>query len=160
MRRATLAVLLMAIVLVAGCRQKSISKVYPSDMDTTWTAALKVIEAMTGHKPVKADREQGKIATDVTYGKVEQEYNGGYAPERRLEVWCGVITCKPEGSGTKVTIRVQRGYGSTDDRVAADEQDRQMFGYVVQTNNRELQDKFFANLQAELSTKQPAAKPG
>ncbi len=108
MKRRLLPVLIVvAVAAVVGCKGKEYSRVYEADMETTWEAALSVVQSLTGGEPERADREAGVMVTNwatVTYsGRADAS---GVTEE--AEVAKGTISLAAVESGTKVTIQVER----------------------------------------------------
>ena len=140
---------------VFGCKSgKSVSRVFQADMDTTWAAVVRVAENATPDKPSKLDREKGEIITGLVYGDLEHQYDSGYQVDNKLvEVWRAMIELKPEGKGTKVTVRLQKGDLSVadDPRVLGHREPE--IGFDLWSNETEWQDKFLNMVAEELAAK-------
>lgn len=114
MKRAISAVLLaIPAVILAGCTSKSVSRVYQADMDTTWAAVLTVAERVGCGPPQKADREKGRIVTRWTTGDVSSRPIDIGTSTTTVEILRGVISCKPDQGGTKVSVKVQMAEAET-----------------------------------------------
>lgn len=146
---ATLAILAGTI---AGCKSsKSVSRVFQTDMDTTWAAVVRVAENVTADKPMKLDRQEGEIITGLVYGDLEHQSDSDNGLNKKLvEVWRGVIKVETKGTETKVTIGMQKGGLSvTDDARVLGKREPEI-GFVLWSNETEWQDKFLDMVAAEL----------
>ena len=150
-----LAALAILAGTIAGCKSaKSVSRVFQADMDTTWAAVVRVSENVTPDKPMKLDREKGKMITGLVYGDIERQFDSDYQVDNKLvEVWRGIVEVKPEGKGTKVTVRVQKGNLSVvdDPRVLGTKEPE--IGFVWWSNDTQWQDKFLNMVAEELEAK-------
>ena len=147
------AALIIAFTL-GGCKSKPVSRVYNSDMDTTWAAVLRVAEKVSKEKPSKVDRENGKIVTGLIYGDVKNEYNSdsGYIEsERSVDVWQAVITCKAEGPGTRVTVVIRKGSASTTDHTTFDDRQGADLGVEIWSTDKDWQQQLLNKIAAELA---------
>ncbi|HET6456977.1 MAG TPA: hypothetical protein VFI02_21465 [Armatimonadota bacterium] len=152
MKRAIwLATLAIVAGTIAGCKSgKSVSRVFQADMDTTWAAVIRVAKNVTPDKPLKLDRESGKIITGLVYGDIEHQRNSDYQVEKLVEVWRGVIKLEPKGTETKVTIRLQKGDLSVADDPRVVGTKKPEIGFVFWSNETEWQDKFLNMVGEEL----------
>ena len=152
-RLAWLAATLILALSIVGCKStKSVSRVFEADMDTTWAAVVRVAENVTPDKPVKLDREKGKMITGLIYGDIERQFDSDYQVDNKLvEVWRGLVEVKTEGKGTKVTVKVQKGDLSVadDPRVLGTKEPE--IGFVWWSNDTQWQDKFLNMVAAELA---------
>ena len=147
------------VAAVAGCKSKSVSRVYPTDMDATWAAVLKVVEKAGTQKPMAVDRESGKIITGLVYGDVGQQISSDTPTmQSTMDVWRGIITCKPEGAGTKVTVRLQMVSIEADDDPSIVGTKRADVGIVFWTSKTDWQKKLLDDVGTELTARQ--AVPG
>lgn len=148
-----LILLLTAVILMAlaGCKSDSVSRVYPADMDTTWAAVLRVSEKMSDQKPSKIDRENGKIITGWIYSNVIVGPGEGASTQRSTDIWRAIVTCKPAESGTKVTVKAQKGYARTEDTPGIGEEQNKTVGVVFGTNDTDPQNKFLDKVTSELA---------
>ncbi len=149
------------LAVAAGCKSgRSVSRVYQTDMDTTWAAVLQVVEKLGTEKPAKVDDEKHKIVTGFIYGHVRPSLDSDtFAAEKTADVWRAMITCRPDGSGTKVKVRIQKASIEADDdpRIAGTRRVDVM--PIVWTSDTEWQRKFLDDVEAELNRKQAADSP-
>ena len=150
-----LAALAILAGTIAGCKSgKSVSRVFQADMDTTWAAVVRVAENVTPDKPLKLDRESGKIITGLIYGDIEHQRDSDYGVEEKLvEVWRGVIKVEPKGKETKVTVGMQKGDLSVVDDPRVVGKREPGVGFVFWSNETDWQDKFLAMVAEELEAK-------
>ena len=131
-RLAWLAATLILALSIVGCKStKSVSRVFEADMDTTWAAVVRVAENVTPNKPIKLDREKGKMITGLIYGDIERQFDSDYQVDNKLvEVWRGLVEVNdPRVLGTK----------------------EPEIGFVWWSNDTQWQDKFLNMVAAELA---------
>jgi len=142
------------VAALAGCKSKSVSRVYPADMDATWTAALNAVKTVTGHEPTKAAREEGRMVTDLVFGDVRQEYDSDSEIQNNVvDIRRAIITLTAVESGTKVAVRVQQGSASTPEEPPISNKNPAVVGVVFYTGCTEWQNKFLDDIAAELAAK-------
>ena len=155
MKRVCLAAALIVLaVSFAGCRSKAVSRTYEADMDTTWAAILRVAERLSAQKPLKVDRENGRIITGWIYGDVQHEYSSGYTTSKKMDIWRGIITCKPDKTGTKVTVELEKGYVGDKDSADVMNTEEKTVGYVFKTTDEKPQKKLLDEIASELAKKE------
>ena len=145
-----LAALAILAGTIAGCKSsKSVSRVFQTDMDTTWAAVVRVAENVTADKPMKLDREKGEVITGLVYGDIEHQRDSDYEIEEKVvEVWRGVIKVEPKGTETTVTVGLQKGDLSIADDPRVLGKREPGIGFVFWSSDTQWQDKFL-NLVAE-----------
>jgi len=152
-RLAWLATVLIISCTVVGCKSgKSVARVFQADMDTTWAAVVRAAEKATSNKPITLDREKGKIVTGLAFGDVRRQQNSDYQyQEQQVDVWRATLELKPEGKGTKVTVKLQKGDLSVADDPRVLGRKEPGIGVVWWSNNTQWQDKFLEMVEEELS---------
>jgi len=109
MRVAT--VMICAIGLPAlvgvGCKSSEQVRVYDADMETTWAAAIRVVEDLTSAAPDVVNEDERRIVTAWTplSGGTPQ---GAVGTTTSSELVRGVIRLTSVESGTRVSIKVDK----------------------------------------------------
>jgi hypothetical protein len=104
MRGTGISLLLVVLSLaLVGCQSDKQSRVYDTDMDVTWEAAVRVARDLTAVESEVADKEARRIVmewTAVTRGET-QSRTGAVSG---AEVGRAVVELEPAESGTRVSV--------------------------------------------------------
>lgn len=146
--RAVTALILLAAM--AGCKTKSVSRAFDADMETTWAAVVSVASKISQEKP-NLDAANRKVVTGWVYENVRAQPEQGPTVRRTCDVWRGVITCKADGSKTKVTIKVQKGDLSARENPGAQDRSGTSVGVILGSNDEDAQNRFLAKVGDELA---------
>lgn len=139
-------------LILAGCTSKSVSRVYQADMETTWSAALKVAKEFVKQEPSEVDREKGKIVTNLAFGEVRSERDSDTDISKQIvDVRRAIITVKAEGERTRVSVRVQQGSLSKPEEPPITNKKPAGVGVTFYSTSTEWQNKFLDAVTAELS---------
>jgi hypothetical protein len=157
MRSSALIAGIAAVTLVlVGCKSKEQARVYAEDLDTTWAAAVRVVQDLTGADPEQADRENGRLVTQwVTLSTGTTAGAAGVTESEELAR--GHITLAADDSGTRVAIRVERRSTRAED-AAERNVGSGTVGVTLQPSRDGLAELFLDRLTEELETPTPSAE--
>lgn len=151
MSRVALAVTaLILLAAMAGCKTKSVSRTFDADMETTWAAVVSVASKISQENP-NLDVANRKVVTGWVYENVRAQAEQGPTVRRTADVWRGVITCKADGSKTKVTIKVQKGDLAVRENPGAQDRSGTGVGVTLWSNDEHAQNRFLAKVEDELA---------
>lgn len=145
------ATVLILAAAISGCKTKAVSRTFDADMEKTWAAVVAVSEKISKEKP-DVDAVNRKVVTGWVYENVRAQAEQGPTIKRSADVWRGIITCKVEGSKTKVTIKLQKGELAA--RENAGNQDRSGgtgVGVTLWSSDEDAQNRFLAKVEDELA---------
>ncbi len=143
------------LIVLAGCKTQSVTRIYKANMDDTWDAVLAVAGRVSKDAP-KADKATRRIITGMVSSGIREESStsiGSTETRRSGNMWRGIITLSPEYGGTKVTIKIEKLAGeSTADFPVTDEK-RANVGITLWSSNTDWQKKLLDDITAELAAK-------
>ncbi|MCJ7752032.1 MAG: hypothetical protein MUQ65_13195 [Armatimonadetes bacterium] len=145
------AVLICTICLFAsaGCKSSEQARVYGTDMETTWAAAIRVVEDLTSAAPDVANEEERRIVTKWT-PLSSGEAQGAVGTTSSSELARGVIRFIPVESGTRVSIKVDKQARQVAESVGRNTQTGTV-GIVIGGSSGGLEQLFLDRLAEELS---------
>ncbi len=144
------AVLISTICVVAlvGCKSRGQSRVYAADMETTWAAAIRVVEDLTSSAPAVANEEEKRIVTEWTpLSSAAAQGSMGTTSSRELAR--GTIRLTQVESGTRVSIKVNRQAREVEESVGRNTQTGTV-GIVIGGSSGGLGQLFLDRLAEEL----------
>lgn len=145
-----LAVAAVLLALTAGCKTKAVSRTYDADMERTWAAVISVAETISKEKP-SIDAVNRKIVTGWVYDNIRAQGQQGPEIRRTADVWRGVITCKADGSRTKVSVRLQKGNLTAQENTGSQSSDGSEVAVVLSSSETSQQDRFLSRVAEELA---------
>jgi len=147
--------MLLATVSLAGCKQQTVSRTYPANMDATWNAVVAVVSKISKDAP-KLDLQAHKVTTGLVYSEIREDSDPNRdfpATVKSAKMWRGIITLSPEYGGTKVTIKVQKAVSeSSGDLPVTDRKDVSV-GVTLSSTDTTWQNKILDEIQTELAAK-------
>ncbi len=149
MKRVAAALMLMVFVAgLVGCRSGGASRVYEADMDTTWAAAIRVVEDLTSSPPAVANEEERRIVTEWT-PLSDGGGQGSMGTTSSREMARGTLQFTQVESGTEVTIKVDRQTREVEESVGRNTQTGTV-GIVLGGSSGGLEQLFLDRLAEEL----------
>ncbi len=142
---------LMVTVFVAGlvgCKSRGQSRVYEADMETTWAAAIRVVEDLTAAAPDVVNEEERRIVTKWT-PLSSGEAQGSMGTTSSRELARGTIRLTQVESGTRVSIEVNRQAREVEESVGRNTQTGTV-GIVIGGSSGGLGQLFLDRLAEEL----------
>jgi hypothetical protein len=147
-RAAAILMSTVCLVVLVGCKSGGQSRVYEADVETTWAAAIRVVEDLTSAPPAVANEEEKRIVTEWT-PLSDGGGQGSMGMTSSREMARGTLQFTQVESGTEVTIRVDRQTREVEESVGRNTQTGTV-GIVLGGSSGGLEQLFLDRLTEEL----------